>query len=429
MRVVRFSDLEELAPYASDWDRLAAGNPFRSWAWASTWWRHYGAAGNNGGSRLCVLGVKDGKGRLTGIAPWSVEPSGIWGGVLRFLGSGEVCSEYLGVLAEAGREEVIAGALADWLAGASAPADRWDMAELTSVDAEDFTTRLLIRALHRRNLMVHCRPGPSCWRIELPRTLQDYFVVLSRSRRRKIYRAEKQWLNTGRAQVHVARTAEDLARAQDVLIDLHRRRHESLGKQGCFDAGRCTAFHREVMRQLLAQNRLLLYWVSIDGRPVAAEYMLRGGGVVYAYQAGMAPESLAMAPGQLSLLIGIRHAIGEGYSAFDFLRGDEPYKAHWRAAPRPVLEFRFAAPRRTSRARLGLWLAGSRVKEEFKAMLRPGARVGQAASLPWDRQGASWQLALRGACSAAAPTPRPSEAPGVPPEPTRCEEEEHLVTH
>jgi len=41
MRVTRFDNLDDLSRLAADWDRLAAGNPFRSWAWQSTWWRHY----------------------------------------------------------------------------------------------------------------------------------------------------------------------------------------------------------------------------------------------------------------------------------------------------------------------------------------------------------------------------------------------------
>ncbi len=370
MRVVRFSDLGELAPCALDWDRLAADNPFRSWAWASTWWRHYGAGGTLGRKRLCVLGVKDEAGRLVGIAPWYVQWSPVWGRVLRFLGSGEVCSEYLGVLAEAGQEEPVAGALADWLAEAEAKEDRWDLAELTSVDAEDLAAGFLIEALRSRDLAVHCRRGPSCWRIELPGTWQEYLAMLSRSRRKKIYRAENQWIKTGRAELHVVHCPADLARAQEILIDLHRRRRESLGQGQGFISARCIAFHREVMSQLLDQGRLQLYWVEVGGEPVAAEYIFSGGGVFYAYQAGMAPESLHLSPGHLVKMIGIRRAIDEGYRAFDFLRGDEPHKAQWRAAPRAIVEFRVAAPRRSAGVRLRLWLAGSRVKTRVKAVVR-----------------------------------------------------------
>ena len=36
----------------------------------------------------------------------------------------------------------------------------------------------------------------------------------------------------------------------------------------------------------------------------------------------------------------VRDAIDRGCQAFDFLRGDEPYKAIFGAKPRPTIEFR-----------------------------------------------------------------------------------------
>jgi hypothetical protein len=35
----------------------------------------------------------------------------------------------------------------------------------------------------------------------------------------------------------------------------------------------------------------------------------------------------------------------------DFLRGDEPYKAHWRAAPQPTFDYRIIPNRRLARLR------------------------------------------------------------------------------
>ena len=43
MHVVRVSETELFA-LEEDWNRLAGGNPFRSFAWLGTWWQHYSAA-------------------------------------------------------------------------------------------------------------------------------------------------------------------------------------------------------------------------------------------------------------------------------------------------------------------------------------------------------------------------------------------------
>ena len=88
MQVFCLCELSELAPYADDWDRLSAGVPFRSWAWLSAWWRHYGpdSGGNARRARLFVLCVFDRSDRLLGLAPWYLDCCGPQGRVLR-LGS------------------------------------------------------------------------------------------------------------------------------------------------------------------------------------------------------------------------------------------------------------------------------------------------------------------------------------------------------
>ena len=57
--------------------------------------------------RLAVLCVFDDADSLMGIAPWYLDCSAMHGRVLRPLGSGEVCSDYLGVLCHPAAEEAV----------------------------------------------------------------------------------------------------------------------------------------------------------------------------------------------------------------------------------------------------------------------------------------------------------------------------------
>ena len=41
----------------------------------------------------------------------------------------------------------------------------------------------------------------------------------------------------------------------------------------------------------------------------------------------------------------------EGLTKFDFLRGDEPYKAHWRAVPQSTTDIRVTPNRRLAQLR------------------------------------------------------------------------------
>ncbi|HID76823.1 MAG TPA: hypothetical protein EYP56_12615, partial [Planctomycetaceae bacterium] len=142
MRVVRYVNIEDLKRLSAQWDRLARGVPFRTWAWASTWWRHYGSDAPSRGAdpELFVLVVFDDAGRPVGIAPWYCCTSLAHGRIVRFLGSGEVCSDYLSLLCLPGSESLVATAVAEWLAdGRRKRQDRWDLIELAGVDASDAT--------------------------------------------------------------------------------------------------------------------------------------------------------------------------------------------------------------------------------------------------------------------------------------------------
>jgi len=376
MQVFCLNDLDELAPYADQWDRLTAGVPFRSWAWLSSWWRHYGLGGHAGGGdrRLFALCVFDHTDRLLGLAPWYLDASASRGRVLRPLGSGEVCSDYLSLLCQPGMEYQVTQAVADYLTADRHAGDpdssRWDLLELTDFDAEDRPVDQLIHHLAERNHAIHRQTGPNCWRIELPTTWEAYLATLSKNRRKLLRRLQRNMLDTGRAVLHYVERAEDLAASIELLIGLHQQRRRSLGEPGCFASPRFAAFHREVMPLLFRQGRLQLVWLELDGRPVAAEYHLVGDGVIYAYQSGVDPETLDRQPGNILTLAALRRAIEMGYRAFDFLRGDEPYKAHFRARPRQSLSVRVVPRRPSALLRHNLRLAGGSVKQWIKRGLR-----------------------------------------------------------
>ncbi len=325
---------------------------------------------SNPSSQLAVFTVFDESEVLVAVAPWYLTRSAAAGSVLRMLGTGEACSDYLSLLIQPGMEEAAIGSLANYLL--AAPNDyphndlRWDLIFLDGVDFEDYAVNRLAGQMSGHGCKVHRRQGLNCWRLDLPASWEDYLKTLSRSYRRQIRRLEDDFFKTGRAVLHSIEHVHNLPWAIDLLIDMHQRRRRSLGQAGSFASPRFETFIRGVLPDLLRQGRLQFHWLEIDGRTAALEYHLTGGGVLYAYQAGVDPELMEFQPGKLLNLSVIRRAIEQGYRAFDFLRGDEPYKAHFRAAPRPSLELRIVPNRPSARLRHNLWLAGSGVKKWLK---------------------------------------------------------------
>jgi CelD/BcsL family acetyltransferase involved in cellulose biosynthesis len=370
IRVERLATVDELAPLRSAWNALAGGVPFRSFEWLESWWRSYG---ERSGKELFVLAAFDARRRLVGLAPWYLERGTSQRRVIRFLGSGEVCSDYLSVLCQSGPQDEVTLALADWLCAAADPTSErplWDLIELGGVDRNDATVTRLIDHLAARGNLVHRRGRPSCWRVNLPADWGTYLATLSKSHRKQIRRLERNYFQTKRAEVHVVTSTDELARGLEVLVNLHQRRRESLGGRGCFASTRFATFHEETARRLLDSGNLRLVWLDVDGHTVAAEYQVLGDGVVYAYQSGIEPDSLEHEPGRLITMATLEQAVREGRRAFDFLRGDESYKAHWRAQPRATEDIRVVSATRTARLRHNLWLAGDNVKDWIKRSLK-----------------------------------------------------------
>ncbi|HEY2147616.1 MAG TPA: GNAT family N-acetyltransferase [Pirellulales bacterium] len=344
---------------------MAGPVPFRSWAWISAWWQHYGASPTDGQRtrQLFVPAVFDGRNRLVAIAPLFRRFSLAEGWILEWLGGGEACSDYLGLLADDALIESAAESIADWLCDeCRAPSERWDQIWLDSVDVQDNPSTRLVQELEKRRCLVHRRGGPRCWRISLPTTWDEYLERLSKSHRKQVRRRERNMLESGRARLHTVTGPDELADAFAILVDLHQRRRAFLGQRGRFSSPQFTAFHRDVSHRLAQGGRCALHWLELDGRPAAAEYHFREDGLNFAYQSGIDPERLEHEPGNLITVALVKQAIERGDRAVDFLRGDETYKSHFRAEPRPTVRYRIAAPRWRARCRLLGWTAARSVK-------------------------------------------------------------------
>jgi len=352
-RIDTLSDLEQLA---DAWSSLAPTVPFLTHSWAVAWWQHY----QQQSGELFILAVRDAAGRLIGLAPWHREVSAARGRVVRFLGSGEVCADYVSLIARPEDRLAVAVAIADWLAGAGA--GEWDVLKMSGVEQADEAMARLHQEMAARGHATHESVRWQGWRTELPDNWDTFLAGLPKSRRSSVRNQIRKLVDTGRVQLRRAETAADVSRAFEILVDLHQKRRGMLQQPGCFASPSFTAFHRELAERLLEIGKLRLSWLELDGAPIAIEYSFTGGDSVYYYQGGFDPGVSQLGPGWLMSALSLRAAIAEGYRYFDFLRGDEPYKASWNATPRPLVERRVVGRRPAARVRHAAWQTGDAVR-------------------------------------------------------------------
>jgi CelD/BcsL family acetyltransferase involved in cellulose biosynthesis len=366
MTVQVLNDAADLRTLADAWNELAGDSPFRASDWLVTWWKHYGAVGRRRRDRageatpdrqlhvIAVFGEGDhgaahsGRGPLIGVAPFYLDRTIVKGNVLRWLGSGEVCTDHLSLVCKPEHREQVATEVADAL---TTQCDEWDRLDLSAVDADDYSIMALVAHLEDRECIVSRQAGDSCWALELPATWDDYLASISKSHRKQLRQLERRVLESGRTQWHTVTSPAEFEQAWPVLVDLHQRRRKALGEPGCFASSTFHDFHRDVAKRMLERGQLRMSWLALDGTPAAAEYHFADSRSTYAYQGGVDPDRLQEEPGRLSTILCLRRAIEEGHNRFDFMRGDEPYKAHWRAQRFATHDYRVVPNRRLARLR------------------------------------------------------------------------------
>jgi CelD/BcsL family acetyltransferase involved in cellulose biosynthesis len=307
---------------AAAWQALHAAtalrSPFLSWIWQSEWTRAFAPQ-----ERLEIRRVTDPAGRLLGLLPlYEAEP-----GVLRLIGGVDV-SDYLDLLAEAGRETEVWSALL-----ASRPSARpvWD---LHAVPATSPTVTRLPALAAEQGIDVTVAVEERCPILELPSTWDEYLARLSGKQRhellRKMRRVERE-VPEARA-VGLGSRADVESRFADFLV-LHRL--SRVGKARFMDE-RMEAFFRRVAAMLAETGAFRLWLLDTPGGPLASFLCVEWNGTVGLYNSGFRPDAAALSPGLVLLAHVIRDAIERGKRRFDFLRGEERYKYDFGPTPEDV---------------------------------------------------------------------------------------------
>ncbi len=344
----------ELTSITGDWSDLlkdlADPHPVLHPDWMVTWWKHYAH------KRKLRLGVYYKHGRLLGLAPLCQRRVWYAPGIpfrrLELMGQGQgepdaVCGEYINILSRPGFETEVAENFAAALLNGTF--GQWDECYFAMTEADHPMNEALSLALHRKDIPVICHQRESAPFVELPATWAAYLQSRKSKRRnwmRRTLKAFESWAGeNGGYEVCRATDMTTLKSGMEILARLHAERWKQAGERGCFSSDRFTAFHHDYAAVLLAKDELDLLWLEVGGRPVAAHYSFATAGRVYFYQSGRAmdvPENVRI--GSVLFILAIQGAITNGLREYDFLAGDDAYKAYFATASRPLADLRIARP-------------------------------------------------------------------------------------
>lgn len=358
LRFARVADDEGFDKLEHEWVALTSASSadplFCSYPWMRTWWRFYSGLGS-----LALVTAREADGRLVGIAPLFqrtmraadleremigdrkpiIPTAGASIRVLQPLGTGEVCSDFLGFIALAGREEEIAGALAAHIRDAGG----FDVLDLNHVreDAPGFAA--VRRAFDGKTTRLRSHYGAPF--AELPEGGFDaYLDTLSKKSRYNARKKIKQ-IRIHHKLDHVFH--EDLAtlpEAMETFFALHHERWKAAGEDGVFNKEPMRSFHKAFAAEALRLGWLRLGFLYLDdGPPVFATYAFHAGDAVHLYQQGSVNDYEEFNLGYAALVFSIEDACERGAGRYEFLRGEADYKLHWAKDRHALVQFQAAA--------------------------------------------------------------------------------------
>lgn len=300
------------------WRADPRATPFQSPAWLGAWWTHLG------GSERLDAEVRD-AGELAAALPLFV-----WhdGPVRRLVPVGAGHSDYCDALVRPG---VAADRLLDRLWAAILGSEgAWDEVLLPDLREDSPLLSPVPPGWVARD-----EAAEVCPVLTLPAEGSP-LAALTRSQRRKVVHDRHRAANLGGVTEELV-GPDGIEEALDALIALHAARWARDGKPGVLADPRVQAFHRAAAPALAAEGFLRVSVVRHEGRIVAVLYGLadikRWHSYINAVDMGVPGQSF----GTLAFAALIEAASAAGMGEFHFLRGEEPYKYGWGAAPRRTL--------------------------------------------------------------------------------------------
>jgi CelD/BcsL family acetyltransferase involved in cellulose biosynthesis len=297
------------------WRRCPAATPFTSPAWALPWWQAFSPG------RLRAAAIWDGD-ALVALAAIYLEESGLG---RRLLPIGIGISDALDVLVDPRMQDASGRALVQSVAAHAADWDSWELEELPA-GAAALALPVPLGCAEQGG------PQSASPVLDLSAAQADPFLVLPARKRRKLRMAQNRVARRGGEVRAVGRG--EVGAFLDDITRLHGARWTSRGEDGVLADDAVRRFHALVLPELAAAGLARLFTLILEGRVVGAYYGLQHGARAYAYLGGFDPDFAFESPGTVLISHAIADAAASGVTAFDFLRGQEPYKYEWGAIDR-----------------------------------------------------------------------------------------------
>ncbi|WNZ11361.1 GNAT family N-acetyltransferase [Streptomyces sp. 11x1] len=347
------TDARAFAEVAPGWGRLyercGAATPFQSHAWLHSWWLSYGRPG-----RLRLVLVREGS-ELVAAAPLMLRR----GPVPRLVPLGGTISDYGDVLIDDERADRAAAVLAKALSSAARTA-LIDFREVRPGGAVEHVYERWSGPRHRLQ-------DSLC--LELPAVPMDELVSRLASGKAQRIRAKLRKLRSLGVERHVV-TPDRVGPALQRLLELHRLQWQD---RNVTPEHLQTRFCEHLTRSvgpMVSSGDAVVTEFRLDGDVVAVDLTLLSRRLAGGYLYGAHPRLRERKADVAVILLDActQHAGNRRLHTLSLLRGDEPYKHHWR--PESITNRRLLLARRRTAPLMSAVVGDVAVRRRGKELLR-----------------------------------------------------------
>jgi CelD/BcsL family acetyltransferase involved in cellulose biosynthesis len=316
LEVIR--DLAELIKAEPEWSSftssIAGLTPFQLPAWLLTWWRHFGSG------ELRVVVFRE-KGSIVGVGPLFLHA---WNGARQMTLIGSGISDYLEPAIHPHFVEEVVNRLRYYLESES----EWEVCNW-----QDLSFDTALRELSSHKLEAKAIDETECREVRLSGTFAEYWNARSASLRQNVRRDRAKAESMG--SVRFEATSEADTELMNALVRLHGARWQAQGQIGTIATNSSADFLREIARKFAARNMLRLFSLHLSENIAAVIFAFQHADKIFNYLTAFDPQYDRLGVGRTLLFEALRYCLENGYHAWDFLRGGEPYKEWWGAEKIP----------------------------------------------------------------------------------------------
>jgi CelD/BcsL family acetyltransferase involved in cellulose biosynthesis len=340
--ILKVEETNDFQVMKHDWARVLKGNLlgdniFFTWEWLSTWWKYFGE-----GRKLLILTVKDGD-EVCAIAPLMQSSYKLpgFGNIKKIEFIGVRHSDYNNLIILK-RETECFRLLIDYLEDTISD---WDWIELKEIPESTENSSLLTTLFSGipSNLTLKKRVCNMCPYVSLPNSFEILIEGLNKKIRKNLNYSSRRI----KEKYHVELKRYDEAgfsikEAMETFIKLHEARWALKSLPGSFKSQGTSflSFHMEVAKVFADNNWLGLYFLMANEEPISVQYTFEYGKKMYHYLSGFDPSFSSYSVGNLITMFLLERSIKNGFSEYDMMRDDEPYKLMWTDTCRRSFEIR-----------------------------------------------------------------------------------------